>query len=197
MVEQQPTPSSAEPNAVESVVFASSVPQQPPAVSPVVIEGDVHAFFYLWYGVPEVDGKYLHWNHEILQHWNPTIAKVRARAAISFFCTLLIELFASHSKNYPSGRYEPPNDFGATYAPARGLYSSGDRAVLEAQFAELRNVAGVHVISVSWWGPPFRNQSCDGQGVTTDRLIPLVLDVAQQQHLRVSFHLEPYPGHSL
>lgn len=35
--------------------------------------GEVHAFFYLWYGTPEVDGRYLHWDHEVLPHWEERI----------------------------------------------------------------------------------------------------------------------------
>ena len=37
----------------------ASRPQQ--AVLPV----GVHAFFYLWYGTPEVDGSWRHWDHEV------------------------------------------------------------------------------------------------------------------------------------
>ena len=29
----------------------------------------VDAFFYLWYGTPEIDGQWQHWNHEVLPHW--------------------------------------------------------------------------------------------------------------------------------
>ena len=25
----------------------------------------VHAFYYMWYGNPETDGEYKHWNHEV------------------------------------------------------------------------------------------------------------------------------------
>jgi hypothetical protein len=30
----------------------------------------VHAFYYLWYGDPKTDGRYRHWDHEILPHWD-------------------------------------------------------------------------------------------------------------------------------
>jgi hypothetical protein len=33
----------------------------------------VHAFFYLWYGTKEFDGKWLHWDHFILPHWTPQV----------------------------------------------------------------------------------------------------------------------------
>ena len=29
----------------------------------------VHIFYYVWYGNPSTDGKYLHWNHEVLPSW--------------------------------------------------------------------------------------------------------------------------------
>jgi glycoprotein endo-alpha-1,2-mannosidase len=33
----------------------------------------VHAFYYLWYGVPAVDGKWLHWDHKVLPHWDRAV----------------------------------------------------------------------------------------------------------------------------
>jgi hypothetical protein len=33
----------------------------------------VHAAFYLWYGNPANDGRYQHWDHEVLPHWTPAI----------------------------------------------------------------------------------------------------------------------------
>jgi hypothetical protein len=33
----------------------------------------VHAFYYLWYGTPEHDGDYKHWDHEVLPHWNEAV----------------------------------------------------------------------------------------------------------------------------
>jgi hypothetical protein len=34
----------------------------------------VHIFYYPWYGNPEFDsGKYYHWNHEYLPHWDKNI----------------------------------------------------------------------------------------------------------------------------
>ena len=42
----------------------------------------VHAFYYLWYGTPEHDdGKYLHWNHEVLPHWD-SVQNVRLKHVI-------------------------------------------------------------------------------------------------------------------
>ena len=33
----------------------------------------VHAAFYLWYGTPDADGKWLHWDHATLPHWTPNM----------------------------------------------------------------------------------------------------------------------------
>ena len=43
---------------------------------------------------------------------------------------------------------------------------------------------GVGVVVLSWWGPPFREQSFDTQGVTTDGAIPLVLKVAEEERMK-------------
>ena len=30
---------------------------------------NIHTFYYAWFGNPEVDGQYYHWNHHIIPHW--------------------------------------------------------------------------------------------------------------------------------
>ena len=40
-----------------------------------VVKKQTHAFYYLWYGTPTTDGKWLHWDHAVLPHWTK---KVRA-----------------------------------------------------------------------------------------------------------------------
>lgn len=144
--------------------IAAGGEQQPAAI--VVPSREVHAFFYLWYGNPATDGEYLHWNHAILQHWTPSVAA-----------------------QYPKGRFEPPGDVGATFMPARGLYSSNDPATLESQCAEMA-AAGIDVVTASWWpaGRP------DGEGVATDQCVPNLLDAAAKAGITVNFHLEPYVG---
>ena len=41
-----------------------------------VVKKQTHAFYYLWYGTPTTDGKWLHWDHAVLPHWTK---KVRAQ----------------------------------------------------------------------------------------------------------------------
>ncbi len=76
---------------------------------------DLHVFYYPWYGNPQFDGKYYHWNHQILPHWN----KIEA-------------------KKWPEGRYEPPEAIGAQYYPSLGAYSSQDPEVLKSHMRQIR-----------------------------------------------------------
>ena len=79
---------------------------------------DVHAFYYAWYGTPAVDGRWEHWNHQIL---------LREGAG---------------------PRHEPPDDIGASFFPAGGPYSSCSPAAVDRHFAELRRAGcGVAVVS--------------------------------------------------
>ncbi len=54
----------------------------------------LHAFYYSWYGTPETDGQWLHWNHQV------------------------------HLRNGQGGRHVPPEGIGASFYPEQGLYSS-------------------------------------------------------------------------
>ena len=135
----------------------------------------MHAFFYCWYGNPETDGKFLHWNHEVLPHWN---AQTRAR--------------------FPHGP-DTRHDAGAgivhaPYYPARGTYSSSNPDTLDSQMAELLR-AGVGTVVLSWWGQASREGTSDTQGVQTDNIIATVISaVERSEGLKFSVHLEPYPG---
>lgn len=79
---------------------------------------NLHAFYYSWYGNPQFDGKYIHWNHPVLPHWD---SKVDSR--------------------YPKERHSPPEDIGANFYPALGAYSSRDPSVVEAHMQQLRTAA--------------------------------------------------------
>ena len=59
--------SAAAPSATAAAAAAA-----PPVVS--FAEGRaVHAFFYLWYGTPEQDGEWRHWDHSVLPHWTKSV----------------------------------------------------------------------------------------------------------------------------
>jgi hypothetical protein len=134
----------------------------------------VHAFFYLWYGTPEVDRKWQHWNHEVLPHWD-----------------------ASVRDKYPSDgvRYVPPGDIHSPFYPMRGCYSSRDAQVTRDQLRELVS-AGVGVVVLSWSGRPDLPGTHDTQGISTDSLIINVMNIAHEVGMEVALHLEPYHGRS-
>ncbi|HET7487746.1 MAG TPA: hypothetical protein VFJ85_07435 [Acidimicrobiales bacterium] len=80
----------------------------------------------------------------------------------------------------------PPDDIPSNYFPARGLYSSSDPLVLDAQMTELA-AAGVDLVVSSWWG----------RGSYEDSALPRVQAAAAAHGIRVAVHLEPYAGRSL
>ena len=80
---------------------------------------NVHIFYYPWYGNPETDGKYFHWNHPYLQHWDK-----------------------NEAKKWPRGRHQPPDDVGSNYYPELGPYSSKAVEVMEEHMKQIRS-AGV------------------------------------------------------
>lgn len=79
---------------------------------------NIHTFYYTWFGNPQFDGKYIHWNHPVLQHWNHKIAAL-----------------------YATGQHKPPGDIGANFYPALGAYSSRDPSVVEDHMQQLRIAA--------------------------------------------------------
>lgn len=127
---------------------------------------NVHAFYYAWYGNPKFDGKYIHWNHVQLPHWDAKVAE-----------------------RYPQGRYSPPDSIGSNYYPSLGPYSSRDPGVIEAHMQQLRTAA-IGVIAVSWYPP----KMADDNGQSMDEFMPLILQVAHKYHIKVTIHIEPYKG---
>lgn len=79
---------------------------------------NVHAFYYVWYGNPQFDRKYIHWDHPVLPHWDQKVAAA-----------------------FPTGRHSPPGDIGANFYPALGPYSSRDPAVIDAHMRQMRMAA--------------------------------------------------------
>jgi glycoprotein endo-alpha-1,2-mannosidase len=77
----------------------------------------------------------------------------------------------------------PPRSIASTYYPARGIYSSSDVRVVNAQMQEIAQ-AGIRTVIVSWWGT----------GSAEDGRFDMVLAAARAQGLRVAVHIEPYDG---
>jgi len=113
----------------------------------------LHAFYYAWYGNPETDGTWSQWNHQIL----------------------LKEGGGKH--------FAPPEDIGANFYPAGGLYSSKNTKDTLKHMEQMK-AAGVGVVAVTWWG----------QESFTDKALPVVFAAAEQAGLKVCFHIEPFPG---
>lgn len=124
----------------------------------------IHAFYYAWYGNPKFDGKYIHWDHPQLPHWDYKVAQ-----------------------GYPQARHVPPDDIGSNFYPSLGAYSSRDPSIIESHMQQLRTAA-IGVLAVSWY-PPNKN---DDNGAPMDDFVPLLLEVAHKYHIKVAFHIEPY-----
>ncbi|KAJ8340870.1 hypothetical protein SKAU_G00331610 [Synaphobranchus kaupii] len=129
---------------------------------------DVHIFYYVWYGNPQMDGKYMHWDHVLVPHWDPKIAA-----------------------SYPKGRHTPPEDIGSSFYPELGPYSSRDPDVLESHMEQL-GAAAAGVLVLSWYPPGL----ADDNGEPTEDLVPAILDSAHRHSIKVAFHLQPYKGRS-
>jgi hypothetical protein len=78
---------------------------------------------------------------------------------------------------------EPPLAIASSFFPSRGLYSSGDPRVLDAQMREIRE-AGVDQVITSWWG----------WGSPEDLRLPAILRAADAYGISVGVHVEPYEG---
>ncbi len=89
----------------------------------------VHAFYYPWWGTPEVDGDYFHWKHDVLG-----------------------EVDTPHT--FPGGQ-----DIGADFYPQLGCYSTNDESVLRTHMHQLRSAGvGVMCVSW-WWEGSFEDKT--------------------------------------
>ncbi len=82
----------------------------------------VHIHYYAWYGNPETDGHWSHWNHAVTPRSGPVIE-----------------------------HHSPPEEIGSPFYPQIGLYSSLDPETVRAHLDMIAS-AGIGVINVSWWG---------------------------------------------
>jgi len=125
---------------------------------------NAHVFYYPWYGAPDVDGTYLHWNHGYLQHWEK-----------------------KEASRWPQGRHKPPVDIASTYYPELGPYSSRNPHIIDQHMRQIRT-AGIGVLAVSWYPPG----QADDNGRPSDDLMSTLMDAANTYQLKVCFHIEPY-----
>lgn len=90
------------------------------------------AFYYPWYGNPEVDGRYANWNHAVAVRGGPP-------------------------RSYPGG-----DDIGANFYPARGCYSVNDPEVVAEHLRQLRRAGvGVLCVSW-WGRDSFTDRALPG-----------------------------------
>ncbi|MCF3962833.1 glycoside hydrolase family 99 protein [Streptomyces fuscigenes] len=94
------------------------------------------------------------------------------------------KVFGSY-RHWPQGNLTPPNGISSNFYPTLGAYDSGDGSAVSQHMRWLRQ-AGTGVLVTSWWG----------QGSYEDQRVPLLLDQANAQGLKVAFHIEPYTGRS-
>jgi glycoprotein endo-alpha-1,2-mannosidase len=85
--------------------------------------------------------------------------------------------------HWGQGQHQPPQAIGSTYYPARGPYSSGDRALVRTQMREIAAM-GIDTVIYSWWGP----------GSIEDKRLRPVAAEARRAGLRISLHVEPWGG---
>ena len=71
----------------EEISVKASVASEPHPEETPPLNYYLHVFYYSWYGNPQFDGKYIHWNHPVLSHWDPQI-----------------------TKKYPKGKHNPPDE---------------------------------------------------------------------------------------
>lgn len=126
-----------------------------------------HVFYYPWYANMETDGVWNHWNHKVLSHWSPDVAR----------------------KYLNNVNYVPPDDIGCSYYPMLGPYSSMDDATISEHMRKLKD----YVVVVSWWGRPDVKDAKDGEGYSTDAVMPKLFKAAEKFGAKIPFHLEPYP----
>jgi hypothetical protein len=86
-------------------------------------------------------------------------------------------------RHWEQNGHTPPDDIGANFYPAGGLYSSLDPAVLVRQARQMA-ATGVDTVVSSWWG----------QGAYEDWMLPDLVTAVKAAGLRLAIHLEPYKG---
>ena len=91
---------------------------------------------------------------------------------------------ATGYRHWQQGGHTPPGDIGADLYPKLGAYDSGDVTAVVNQHMSWLRQAGAGVLVYSWWG----------RGSYEDGIARRVLDAAQQQGVKVAWHIEPYTG---
>ena len=190
------------PKQAPAAAAAPAAATTPTAVNPGPKASEkVATFYYPWYGAPEVDGKWAHWDHPQIEFWN-----------------------AAQRDKYPHGestRRHPPGSVGSNFYPEAGPYSSRDPAVVAVHMKQMRE-AGIGVVVVSWYPPGTQDAVQGGKEIMVEDgiLMPLLLkcaagnftgaiqkstialsflrwiawDAMPAEGLKLALHVEPYDG---
>jgi len=109
-----------------------------------------------------------------------------ARVGIFYYPWFATPGSDGHYSHWQQNGVRPPTDVASSFYPARGVYSSADTLVVDAQMREIA-AANIGVVITSWWG----------RGSREDRRLPLVVGAAHRHGLAVAAHLEPYRGRTV
>jgi glycoprotein endo-alpha-1,2-mannosidase len=107
----------------------------------------------------------------------------RVRTAIFYYPWYGTPRFDGNYRHWEDRGHKPPRDIASSFYPARGVYSSSDPTVLDAQMRDIAR-AGIGEVVVSWWG----------RGSPEDARLAAVDHAAREHGLAVAAHLEPYDG---
>jgi hypothetical protein len=114
------------------------------------------------------------------------VAPARKQVAVFFYPWYGTAAFDGEWLHWHQGGAEPPRAIASGFFPWRGVYSSGDPAVLRSQMREIAR-AGVDQVVTSWWG----------RGSVEDVRLPAVLAAARRERLTVAAHIENYFGRTV
>jgi glycoprotein endo-alpha-1,2-mannosidase len=117
---------------------------------------------------------------------DPASAGPSARVGIFYYPWFATAQQDGRYLHWQQGGTVPPGDVASSFYPARGVYSSADAVVVEAQLREIAR-AGIGTVITSWWG----------RGSLEDQRLPLLLETASRHGLAVAAHLEPYAGRTV
>ena len=116
----------------------------------------------------------------------PRAAAPSARVGIFYYPWFATPKNDGRYLHWQQGGVQPPTDVASSFFPVRGVYSSADALVVDAQMAEIAG-AGIGVVITSWWG----------RGSREDRRLPQLLGAARRHGLSVAAHIEPYRGRTV
>ncbi|GBF90343.1 hypothetical protein Rsub_02449 [Raphidocelis subcapitata] len=143
--------------------------------------GAVGVFYYSWYATEAADGRWIHWDHGVLPHWD-----------------------AARADQWPSGpgHFHPPETIHSPFYPQLGPYSSKSPQVIQTHIKQILD-AGAGFVVASWWGPKWRKGMTE-QNMYVDEAISVLVKELERQpkrqdgaYLKLAFHLEPYQGRTV